>query len=212
MMANSEWGTATVAESARIVSGGTPSKSRSDYWDGEVPWITAKDMKTFRLEDSEDHLSIEGTQRGTRVAPAGSTLVLVRGMTLHQKVPIAFAARDLAFNQDVKALIPLEGVDARFLAYALLAKHDELLGLVDAASHGTGRLNTDALATTELQMPSLAEQRSVAIAIGSLDDKIDVNRRIAETLEEIARKLFGSWFVDFDLVRGSATVPDDIRR
>lgn len=61
-------------------------------------------------------------------------------------------------------------------------------------------------------IPTLKEQRAIAARLGALDDKIDVNRRVADSLERIARALFKSWFADFDPVRGTSTVPDDIRR
>lgn len=63
-----------------------------------------------------------------------------------------------------------------------------------------------------LPWPPVAQQRAIAQFLAALDDKIEVNRRISETLEEIARGLFTSWFVDFDPVRGTATVPEDSRR
>jgi type I restriction enzyme S subunit len=177
-----------------------------------MPWVSAKDMKTFRLNDAEDHLTSEGVANGTRIAPPGSTLVLVRGMTLHDDVPVCLAMRDMAFNQDVKALLPQPNVDGDFLVYWLLSNKPTLLGLVDAASHGTGRLNTDSLKALELHLPSLDVQREIAGVLSALDDKIDLNRRMNETLEATARAIFKSWFIDFDPVRGTAPVPEDIRR
>jgi type I restriction enzyme S subunit len=90
------------------------------------------------------------------------------------------------------------------LAYAIQAKSTEILGLVDEASHGTGRLQTETLQGVEVPLPPLAEQRVIAHILGSLDDKIDLNRRMNRTLEEIARALFQSWFVDFDPVHAHA--------
>jgi type I restriction enzyme S subunit len=65
-------------------------------------------------------------------------------------------------------------------------------------------LNTEILSSIPLNLPSLGEQRRIADLLGSLDDKIELNRRMAATLEEIARALFKSWFVDFDPVRAKA--------
>ncbi len=56
----------------------------------------------------------------------------------------------------------------------------------------------------ELPLPPLAEQRAIARVLGALDDRIEMNRRMSETLEEMARSLFRSWFVDFDPVRAKA--------
>jgi type I restriction enzyme S subunit len=58
----------------------------------------------------------------------------------------------------------------------------------------------------------LSDQREIADVLSELDDKLDVNRRIAETLEQLARALFKSWFVDFEPVRGASTLPEHVRR
>src|SRR5262249_14844890 len=162
-----------------------------------IPWVSAKDLKVFRLHDAEDHVTAEAIDAGSRLAPAGSTFLLVRGMTLHNDVPICVAMRDMAFNQDIKALQPKAGVDASFLTYWLLAKKRTLLRSVDFAGHGTGRLNTDTLKAMSVALPSLPEQKAIAAVLGTLDDKIELNRRMNATLEAMARALFQSWFVDF---------------
>lgn len=77
-----EWAETTLGEMADFISGGTPSKSRPSYWTGPVPWASAKDMKRFRLEDTEDHLSEDAVANGTRLVPAGTVFLLTRGMTL----------------------------------------------------------------------------------------------------------------------------------
>jgi type I restriction enzyme S subunit len=186
---------------ATFFSGGTPSKSHAEFWTGTIPWVSAKDLKVFRLHDAEDHVTAEAIDAGSRLAPAGSTFLLVRGMTLHNDVPICVAMRDMAFNQDIKALQPKPGVDGSFLTYWLLAHKRTLLGSVDFAGHGTGRLNTDTLKAMPVALPPLPEQKAIAAVLGALDDKIELNRQMNATLEAMARALFQSWFVDFDPVR-----------
>lgn len=116
------WKSRTLDECATFGSGGTPSKSRTDFWTGTIPWVSAKDLKVFRLHDAEDHVTAEAIDAGSRLAPAGSIFLLVRGMTLHNDVPICVAMRDMAFNQDIKSLMPKGGVDAAFLTYWLLSQ------------------------------------------------------------------------------------------
>ena len=200
-MAGESWQLRTLDGCAKFFSGGTPSKSRAEFWAGTIPWVSAKDLKVFRLHDAEDHVTAEALDAGSRLAPAGSIFLLVRGMTLHNDVPICVAMRDMAFNQDIKALQPKQGVDGSFLTYWLLAHKPTLLSSVDSAGHGTGRLNTDTLKAMEVNLPPLAEQKTIAAVLGALDDKIELNRRMNATLEAMARALFQSWFVDFDPVR-----------
>jgi type I restriction enzyme, S subunit len=192
-------------QAADFTSGGTPSKSNPAYWGGSIPWVSAKDMKSFLIEDTEDHITEVGLENGTRLAPAGATLVLARGMTLLNDVPICVSNRNVAFNQDIKALVPRDGVDAKYLTYAVLSVKPQLLSAVDLAGHGTGRLPTDIFKSVRFRLPADTEQRAIAHILGTLDDKIEVNRRMNETLEATARAIFKSWFVEFDSVRAKAS-------
>ena len=161
-------------------------------------------MKRLRLSDTEDHVTEEGVANGTRLVPEGTVLVLTRGSTLHNAVPISIAQRPMTFNQDVKALRPMETVDSAFLPYLVLGNRQRLLNLVDLAGHGAGRLNTQELRDLDISLPPMDEQRAIAEVLGALDDRIELNRCMSETLEEMARALFRSWFVDFDPVRAKA--------
>ena len=196
-----EWEETTLGECAQWLSGGTPFKGNKAFWSGPIPWVSAKDMKSFRLHDAEDHISPLAVGNGAKLVPAGTILLLVRGMTLHNDVPICMVTREMAFNQDIKALRPSKNVDGAFLAYWLLANKPDLLASVDHAGHGTGRLVTDTLKEMPVQLPPLAKQKAIASVLGALDDKIELNRRMNETLEAMARALFQSWFVDFEPVR-----------
>jgi type I restriction enzyme S subunit len=196
-----DWKETTLGECAQWLSGGTPFKGNEAFWTGSIPWVSAKDMKSFRLHDAEDHISPLAVGNGGKLVPAGTILLLVRGMTLHNDVPICMVMREMAFNQDIKALLPAKDVDGAFLAYWLLANKPELLASVDHAGHGTGRLVTDTLKEKPVQLPPLPEQKAIASVLGALDDKIELNRRMNATLEAMARTLFQSWFVDFDPVR-----------
>ena len=199
----SEWTETTLGTIVEFQSGGTPSKDRAEFWGGSIPWVSAKDMKRFRLDDTEDHVTEEGAANGTKVIPVGTVLLLVRGMTLLSDVPICIANRSMTFNQDVKALRPTL-IRADFLPYLLLGNKERLLSLVDLAGHGTGRLNSDELKALEILLPPEPEQRAIAHILSTLDDKIELNRRMNETLEAMARALFTSWFVDFDPARAKA--------
>jgi len=200
----SEWREVTLGDVAHFLSGGTPAKENPSYWNGSLPWISAKDMKRLFLDDAEDHVTAEGADSGTKLVPEHTVLLLTRGMTLLNDVPICIVRRPMAFNQDVKALRPKGGVDKAFLPYLLLGHKQRLLGLVDLAGHGTGRLNTDELKSLDVLLPPEDEQRAIAHILGTLDGKTEMNRRMNETLEAIARALFKSWFVDFDPVRAKA--------
>lgn len=191
-----EWEETSLGECTNWASGGTPSKKNASFWVGDIPWVSAKDMKKFRLFDAQDQISTSAIGRGGKITPKGSILLLVRGMTLHNDVPICVTEREMAFNQDLKAIRPKGRLDGNYLAYWLLAKKPDLLATVDQAGHGTGRLVTDRLKEMRISIPPLSEQKRIAHILGTLDDKIELNRRMNATLEAVARALFQSWFVD----------------
>ncbi len=184
-----------------LLSGNTPSKAKSSYWEGSIPWVSAKDMGDFWINDSIDHLTEEGLQVASRLVPAGSVLILTRGMTLHKRVPICRTAKPTTFNQDVKAVLPRTGLSSRFLPYLLVGNHDKLHQKVDSAGHGTGRLNTEALLSFPVWVPPLTLQERIADIGEALDDRITLLHETNKNLEAIAQAIFKSWFVDFDPVR-----------
>ena len=75
-----EWTDTTLGCVTDFLSGGTPLKAQPEYWGGSIPWVSAKDMKRFRLDDTEDHVTERGVANGTKLVPAGTVLLLARGM------------------------------------------------------------------------------------------------------------------------------------
>lgn len=158
-------------------------------------------MKSERLTNSDLKLTEAGLRNGSRIADRGSILLLVRGSELHKRIPIGIVGRPVAFNQDVKALRPRDGLLSLYLLYWLLANEPFLLSKVEHTGIGAGKLDTVVMKSLPLRLPPVSEQRAIVSVLGSLDDKIELSRRMNVTLEETAEALFNCWFVDFDPVR-----------
>ena len=94
-------------------------------------------------------------------------------------------------------VVPIKDIDMRWIYYAIL--HYKL-GEIDDGSPIPSTTRS-AVYMQDLEVPPVSEQRAIAHILGTLDDKIELNRRMNQTLEEMARALFKSWFVDFDPVR-----------
>ena len=166
------WKNVPLSELASFHSGGTPNKGRETYWGGPIPWVTVKDMKVMRLNGVGESLTKAGADT-VRVVPAGTVLVLVRGMGLFKDLPVVLCNRPVTFNQDIKALVAKKGVDSEYLAFALIARKSDILRHVDSAGHGTGRLDTDLLKSTPLPLPPLPEQRKIAEILRTWDEAIE---------------------------------------
>ena len=99
-----EWKEYKLGELITLNSGGTPDKNNKSYWDGDIPWISAKFMYDDYLYSSELKISQDGLTSGSRLAPKGSILLLTRGSGLFNRIPVCYTMRDLAYNQDVKCI------------------------------------------------------------------------------------------------------------
>ena len=105
-------------------------------------------------------------------------------------------------NQHIFRVTPNPSVDRSFLYYLLRYLKPNFVGIArNKQTTGLGHVTKRDMENMEIGLPPLPEQRAIAHVLGTLDDKIELNRRMNETLEEMARALFKSWFVDFEPVR-----------
>ncbi|MFF1913828.1 restriction endonuclease subunit S [Streptomyces sp. NPDC058239] len=180
------WRRLRLADAGRWLSGGTPSTSNDAYWGGEIPWISGASMKNFHVSDSPRRLSMLGAKNGSRLVEPGATLFVVRGMSLKSEFRIGVAERQVAFGQDVKALIPGEGIDPYFLAYAIRVRTPEILGMVEETSHGTGRLDTARLKELEIGVPPMDEQRRIVAVHAAFERRIGAWERMLAKLKDVS--------------------------
>ena len=107
-------------------------------------------------------------------------------------------------STDIWVLRPKGDVDAGFLFYLLASSEFVVFASQGAEGTRMPRAKWEQASRFPLRIPPLEEQRSIARTLAALDDKIELNRRMARTLDQAARALFKSWFVDFDPVRPKA--------
>lgn len=166
------WPVTTVGETCTLVSGGTPSKANAAFWHGSIPWVSAKDLKTDRIDSAELFVSNAALESSaTKLAPIGSLLVLVRGMGLANGVPVCEVTSPVAFNQDIRAVLTPRSLLPRFLQLWLRDYFSRASGdILSAAAHGTLKVDTDALKAVPVPVPPLAEQRRI---VGILDEAFE---------------------------------------
>lgn len=167
------WEVVRLKKIADDYSGGTPSKQVDSYWDGNIPWATPKDMKHSHLKDTIDHISEKGLRNGSRIVPAGSVFIVIRGMILAKNIPICRCLVPMAFNQDMKALVGKEGFDGAFLLYAMQASKDQLERHISSAGHGTKRISTSAIQDMLIPLPTVDERNEIVRLLLLMDEKED---------------------------------------
>lgn len=176
------WKSVQLKDAGTWLSGGTPFTDNPRYWDGDIPWISAASLKDFRISRSDRCITELGAVSGTRLVPPGTVLFVVRGMSLKTEFRVGVTERQVAFGQDCKAIIPVPGVDAKFLALMLKARSRDILAMVDEAGHGTGRLPTDLIAKLRIDVPGLPEQRRITEILDSADDQIRATESVTTKL------------------------------
>ena len=192
------WHETTLERLGRIVTGKTPPSGRPEYFGGQIPFITPTDFDGRReIATTNRHLTSAGADvvKRSRV-PAGAVLVSCIGSDMG-KAAVAYC--ESVTNQQINSVLCNSNNSALFLYYNLRARRAE----IRAAASGSAQpiLNKSAFGKLSILLPPISEQRAIARILGTLDDKIELNRRMNATLEAMARALFKSWFVDFDPVR-----------
>lgn len=172
------WEWSRLGDLGYILGGGTPSKSNSEYWNGEIPWVSPKDMRVDYIQNSQDHISrLALTKTTVKLIPTGSLLLVVRGMILAHSFPAAVTASSVTVNQDMKALCPYESTIKDYLLLLTKGKKGYFLNLVERSSHGTCRLETNKLFSSLVAIPPLPEQYRIVA-------KVDQLMALCDTLEQ----------------------------
>lgn len=131
------WNTASVESVCKeIFGGGTPSKAHPEYYEnGDIPWVSSKDMKTDVLFDSQIRINQMGLDNSTaRIVPVNSVIMVIRSGILKHTLPVAINAVPLTINQDLKAFVPGDRIITRFMAMQFKIHEKDILSGVRAVT------------------------------------------------------------------------------
>ena len=146
-------------------------------------------MKRPRLDNVTDHISQEALEGGSKLAPAGSVFVVMRGMILAKTVPVALAEVPMAINQDMKAIVPGPKLRSDFLLYALETLRGNLFKKVGRSGHGTCTLMSHEIAAFKIPLPDFETQEEIASAIQNLERKKQLHEQKRTQLQGLFRTL-----------------------
>ena len=176
---------------SNICSGGTPKSTVAEYYGGNIPWLNTKEINFCRIYKTEKTITDEGFNNSSaKWIPANSVIVAMYGATAGKT---AITRIPLTTNQACCNLtIDSTKADYRFAYYALCNDYAFLSSLANGGAQQN--LNTQQIKEFEIPFPSLREQKRIADILSSLDDKIELNRRINDNLEQQAQTLFDHYF------------------
>lgn len=165
------WGRATLGELGEWFGGGTPSKKDPEFWtDGTIPWLSPKDMGKAVLSGTQDLINESALDASpVKLLPAGAVAIVVRSGILERKVPVAYVPFKVTLNQDMKAVVPHEGIDGRWLAFIIASQERRILA--DCRKSGTtvASLEVARLMELEVCVPPVAEQHRI---VAKLDEQL----------------------------------------
>jgi type I restriction enzyme S subunit len=188
------WTVVKLSDVATLSSGGTPSKANATFWDGDIPWVSPKDMKCDHVRDAADKITRAAvSESAARIVGSNSVLAVVRSGILAHTFPVATLAREVSFNQDIKAITPKNGsLLPAFLFWMLKGQEAQILRIGVKKGATVHSLSNGFLESLRFPLPPLDEQRRI---VGLLDRAAEIRRR-ADAARAKARAIIPALFLD----------------
>ncbi len=185
-----------LSEIGQIVAGGTPKTKTVEYWNGDIPWITPKDLSShtsMHISKGERNISKNGLDNSSaKLLPKGTVLFTSRAPIGY----VAIADNEVTTNQGFKSIIVNDDNDNIFVYYLL---KNNISAIENYANGSTFKeISGTVMKNLEFDIPSLKEQKAIVHILSTLDEKIEVNNQVNKTLENMAQAIFKQWFVDFE--------------
>ncbi|MBX9567147.1 restriction endonuclease subunit S [Aeromonas hydrophila] len=168
------WGVSPLKYKCEFSGGGTPSKDNLEYWNGSIPWVSPKDMKSFWITDAEDKITEQAIKESsTKLVQPGAVLMVVRSGILQRTIPVGINTIPVTMNQDMKAIRFSSAVYAEWLSFFIKGYEDSLL--LDWRKQGATveSIEHEYLANSLILFPPEEEARSIIAALGRRLDKFD---------------------------------------
>lgn len=181
-VSDESWEERKLGEVGSWLGGGTPSTSREEYWEnGNILWITSKDMKSTVIEDTlmkVNEIGVKNSSANYIEKPA--LLVVMRSGILRRTFPVAMVKKPFTVNQDLKAIIPDED-DLEFLYWMLLSNEQRILNTCMKNGTTVESINSNALKDLTFKCPTLPEQHEI---VRLIDDLLARERKAQQATEQ----------------------------
>lgn len=188
-----EWIECTLDKLGEIVGGATPSTKCEDYYGGSIPWITPKDLSSFKgryITSGERNITEKG------LASCSAQMMPKDAVLFTSRAPIgyvAIASQSVCTNQGFKSIVVNEKADPLFVYYLLKYNKDA----IEAMGSGTTfkEVSGKTMRAVKVRIPvDVSYQKRIAAVLDSLDTKIENNERINDNLQQQAAALFSSLY------------------
>ena len=157
----------TIGSLGQWRGGGTPSKSRPEFWEnGTIPWVSPKDMGSYELTSTQDKITLQATRESSaNLVPGPSLAVVSRSSILQHTLPVSIVPFEASFNQDTKTLTPSKNVNLHYTAHALRANADSILATTSKRGGSVNSLILPKFLEYKIPLPPLEIQREIATTL-----------------------------------------------
>ncbi|SHE89617.1 restriction endonuclease subunit S [Dysgonomonas macrotermitis] len=203
-----EWKKYKLGDIIHLIGGGTPKTTIDSFWNGDIPWLSVKDFNNsekyvYQTEKSISKLGLEKST--TRLLQKNDIIISARG-TVGE---IAMLPFPMAFNQSCYGIRgDLDIIDQDYLYYLMKFK----LAEIKSKTHGSvfDTITRDTFGNINCSLPAFNIQQKISNILSSFDDKIALNKRINDNLEQQALAIYRSWFVDFEPFKGGEFIDSEL--
>ncbi len=190
-----EWEVKSLGEICKITSGGTPSRTNTDYWNGEIPWISTTLIDFNTINAANEYITEAGLQNSSaKIFPKDTILMAMYGQG-KTRGKVAILGIEAATNQACAAILLKDGYNTNFVFQNLAGRYDEIRELSNQG--GQENLSGGLIETIPISIPvNPQEQQKIAACLSSLDALISAQRRKVEALKVHKKGLMQGLFPD----------------
>ncbi len=178
---HSDWTKVKIGDVADVIGGGTPSTKNNDFWNGNIPWLTPKDLSGYSaryISHGARNITEEGLNHSsTRMLPKGSILLTSRAPIGY----LAIAKNELCTNQGFKSLVLKENHYPEFYYYLLKNNIEYIVGMGSGSTFA--EISGTQVKNLEFKIPNFETQKQIASILSTLDAKIELNNAINNNLK-----------------------------
>ena len=185
-----------ISDIGKVVSGGTPSTSKNEYWYGDISWITPKDLSSYEniyISKGERNISQEGLNNSSAMLVPKNTVLMTSRAPIGY---IAIANNELSTNQGFKSLICNENLCHYKYFYYWLKMNIKYI--INNSNGSTFKeISGRTFKNLEISLPTINEQKRISNILWNIDEKISLLKKINKNLEELAKAIYRHHFIDF---------------
>ena len=170
--------------------GGTPNTAIDLYWNGDIPWVSPKDMKSRKITQTQDNITQLGLEESTsRMINENTVLIVVRSGILRHSIPVAINLVPVSINQDMKALVPNESLlSPHYLQFFIEGNQKDLLDAWSKQGCTVESIESDYMLNSVMVLPPVEEQTQIVEYLDGkmarIDRMIELNQQTIDKLKE----------------------------